>query len=309
MKYCQVFPDLYLVNLTQELNGFRKFISSWVYFTEELTFVVDPGPKYSIAVLIDSLAKIGVKRIDYIFLTHIHIDHAGGTGKLMELYPETKVLCHPKGGLHLATPDKLWQGSLKMLGNIARAYQQIIPVPEKNIIFQDELKANQEIVKVIKTPGHAVHHLCFQFRDYLFAGEVAGVAQPLKGRIYTRPATPPKFILEISLASLDKIIALEPKTICYGHYSFRIDGLKAVKAAREQIVLWVETVREQIAEGERNWEERTILALMEKDKVFANYQYLEEDLMSREDYFIRNSIKGMKQYLEDQALNQTTSAL
>lgn len=302
MRYYQIFPDLYLVDLNQKLNGFRKFISSWVYFTEELTYVVDPGPKSSIEVLISSLEKIGVKRIDYIFLTHIHIDHAGGAGKLVELYPETKVVCHPQGALHLASPDKLWQGSLKVLGDIARAYKQIIPVPEKNIIFKDEIKANQDIIKVIKTPGHAVHHLCFQFRDYLFAGEAAGVSHPLKGRIYTRPATPPKFILEISLDSLDKIIALEPKTICYGHYGFTRNGLEAVKAAREQIILWVETVGEQIAEGDRNWEEKTIMALMKKDQVFANYQYLEDDLQSREDYFIGNSIKGIKQYLEGRAL-------
>ncbi|NPA25310.1 MAG: MBL fold metallo-hydrolase, partial [Deltaproteobacteria bacterium] len=115
------------------LQGFVKFISAWVYKSEELTFLVDPGPLSTIPHLLGELEKMGVARLDYILLTHIHIDHAGGTGELLKSFPEAQVICHPQGIKHLVNPEKLWQGSLKVLGHVAEIYGEIIPVPEASI--------------------------------------------------------------------------------------------------------------------------------------------------------------------------------
>ena len=75
-----------------DLTGFRKFLSAWLYVSDVLTFVVDPGPLSTIPHLKRELRRHGVKRLDYILLTHIHIDHAGGSGALRDSYPEAIVV-------------------------------------------------------------------------------------------------------------------------------------------------------------------------------------------------------------------------
>ena len=298
MNYLQVDRNLFLINLDQKIEGFRDFIGAWLYRDEVTTFLVDPGPIYSIDILKKTLENMGINKLDYILLTHIHIDHAGGAGSLLKHFPGVKIVCHPKGIKHMIDPAKLWKGSLKVLGDIAKAYGEIVPVPQDSIIFQETIKIGQDTIEVIETPGHAVHHLSYIFKGYLFAGEVAGVYQPIPHKIYTRPATPPKFKLETCLASLERVMVRKPEIICYGHYGLNKEASKALISARRQLLLWTEVIKEQLADGTEDIEDRVIERLMEKDKTFSNYQYLESDIKKRENYFIRNSIKGIKEYIE-----------
>ncbi|MBW1678700.1 MAG: hypothetical protein JRJ08_00905 [Deltaproteobacteria bacterium] len=94
------------------------------------------------------------------------------------------------------------------------------------------------------------------------------------------------------------MIARKPETVCYGHYGLNSEGLKALTIAREQLVLWAKEIGKQLASGEKNFEEKVTESLLEKDDLFSNYRYLESDIKKREDYFIRNSIRGMKEYVE-----------
>jgi len=288
--------NLFLINLDQEIEGFRDFIGAWLYRDEAVTFLVDPGPASSIDRLKNALDKMGVDEIDHILLTHIHIDHAGGTGKLLGYFPDAGIVCHPRGIKHMIDPVKLWEGSLKVLGDVARAYGEIVPVPRDSICFRETIETGSDVIEAIETPGHAVHHLSYLFKEYLFAGEAAGVQQLLPDKIYTRPATPPGFDLEIWLTSLKKVMVRKPGIVCYGHYGLNNDALTALSAAGKQLPLWTEVIKEQPGEVE----ERLIERLMEKDKPFSNYRHLETDIKKREDYFIRNSIRGIREYLERQ---------
>ena len=298
MNYQKIDKNLYLIKLDQKLEGYRDFISSWLYAGESFTFLVDPGPLYSIDVLKNSLDELGVESIDYILLTHIHIDHAGGTGKLLDYFPGAKVLCHPKGFEHLINPGKLWKGSLAVLGDTAKAYGEIVPVSEKNLFFEEKIGKGGKTVEVLDAPGHAAHHYCYLFGRYLFAGEVAGVNVPMEGRIYARPATPPKFILEVWQASLERVIARKPEIICYGHYGFRNDAVQALASAGEQMVLWTDVVRDLMKAGDDNLVKRAREALLVKDKIYANYKYLDDDIKKREHDFLKNSIRGISEYVK-----------
>lgn len=294
-----ITESLYLIDLEQDLAGFRRFIGSWLYRGESTTFLVDPGPSHSIDRLLSVLAEIPVQSIDYILLTHIHIDHAGGTGKLLEAFPDAHVICHPKGISHMVDPAKLWEGSLKVLGDIARAYGEIASVPAEKISFQEQIDTADGPIKVIETPGHAVHHQCFQFGEWLFAGEVAGVRHKTDSLVYARPATPPVFKLEVSLGSLDKVISLNPANLCLGHFGFVESPQAFLLAARKQLLQWVETVKQQLDAGSADPVADSIAALKSSDPLISRFESLEADIRQREEYFIGNSIKGILQSLRD----------
>ena len=122
--------NLFLIDLDQKLPGFRKFISSWLYTKDHKNIIIDPGPTSTIPVLEKALADLNIHKVDYILLTHIHIDHAGGTGLLLSKFPDSKVLCHPMGIPHMINPEKLWQGSLALY--VARMLPSLFhqsPVP------------------------------------------------------------------------------------------------------------------------------------------------------------------------------------
>jgi len=285
--------SLVCIDLDQpELEGFRSFISSWLCVTDSCTVVVDPGPLSTIPTLVGELRRRGVSRLDYILLTHIHIDHAGGSGALLKEFPGAMVICHPDGVRHLIAPEKLWQGSRQVLGKLAGVYGEIVPVPAESILFADEIAGGE--IRAFLTPGHAQHHCCYLVDDLLFAGEVAGVRCDLPGdAIFIRPATPPRFILEVALDSLDRMIALSPRRMVFAHYGMVESALRHLQIAREQLLLWVRCVAEEASEGE----EALIARLSERDPCYRNVALLPEDIRARERYFLGNTLKGMAEYV------------
>ncbi len=278
------------------LEGFSRFISAWLYQDENLTFLVDPGPLATIPYLLEQLELKGVARLDYIFLTHIHIDHAGGTGALLKSFPEARVICHPQGIKHMTAPEKLWQGSLKVLGYVAEVYGEIIPVPEANISFSE--KVGDTGIAVFKTPGHAQHHLCFLFDELLFAGEVVGVRSPVPGGIYMRPATPPRFILDVALDSIERMLELRPEKMVIAHYGLVEPALDYLEIGREQLQLWVQGVEAVALAGDAAAEERLFQWLLVNDANYARIKELDPETYARERYFLGNTMRGMIGYLE-----------
>lgn len=281
------------------LEGFTKFISAWLYQGDNFTFLVDPGPLASIPHLLNQLKLKGVDKLDYILLTHIHIDHAGGTGELLKSYPEAQVICHPQGIKHMVAPEKLWQGSLKVLGYMAEVYGEIIPVPKAQISFADEV--GNTGITVFLTPGHAQHHLCFLFDGLLFAGEVVGVRSPVKSGIYMRPATPPRFILDVALDSVERMIALKPERMVIAHYGLVEPALDYLEIGRDQLKLWVKGVEEVAMAGDEQSEEQLFQWLLKNDPNYCRIKELDPETYARERYFLGNTMRGMIGYLENRA--------
>lgn len=291
----QVLPNLFLIDLDQKPRGFRQFISAWIYRHQDVTLVIDPGPSVTIPVLHRALKELGVQRLDYILLTHIHIDHAGGTGALLRHYPGTKVNCHPKGINHLADPQKLWEGSLKVLGSLAEAYGKIPAVPQKNLSWNGHLEIGGLMIEAIETPGHASHHVCYHIGDLLFAGEVAGVNIPVTGGDYLRIATPPPFYYEVYQNSLLRAAKIKARHICFGHYGIRSDGRHIFDQARQQLELWMHVISEN-----KNTSDVQVIfkKLLEEDPSLQHFHNFPEDIQERESYFCLNSIRGILSYFE-----------
>jgi len=296
----QVEPGLFLVELPVPIRGFDGFVASWA-MTGKVTVVVDPGPAVPIPALLEALGQLGIGRPDYILLTHIHIDHAGGIGQVAEAFAETPVVCHPAAVAHLEDPTRLWQGSLKVLGDMARQYGPIAPVPGKQIRAAGNLDDSR--IQVLDTPGHSPHHCSFLIDDVLFAGETGGVCLSLQdGTDYLRPATPPCFFFDTQLTSLDRLKEVPARTLCYGHFGARAKDSGLLLKHRDQLHLWRRTlaaVIEQEDVGQPDFEQRCLEAVLAADPLLKGFGSLTEDVQSREKTFLVNSIRGYLGYLKE----------
>ena len=243
--------------------------------------------------------------MDAILLTHIHIDHAGGTGQLLRSFPDAKVYCHESGRRHLVRPDRLWKGSRAVLGGVADVYGEPAPVPEENLI--DEAALEERGVRTVPTPGHAPHHVSFLFGDALLAGEAIGTHCPLpaegKEKVYLRPATPPRFFLEESVASIERLLALDPapERILFAHYGERRDAADLLAAGRDQLRLWTATVEELASRSTEDLEERAHRRLLERDPFYAPFPELDEDIRRRERLYAGHTVQGMLGYLRERS--------
>lgn len=288
MKIHEISKNLSLIDLEMPIEGFRNFISSWVYRGES-NFVVDTGPASTAKDLIRALELLDVDSLDYVLLTHIHLDHAGGIRYLLESFPDAKVLVHEKGIKHLAEPDKLWEASKEADEDMAMKWGEIESVPKENLFFQENLAMNGKKLRVIRTPGHASHHLSFVYDDLLFVGEAAGIYLGLNDEFYLRPASPPKFYFEDAIGSIDRLISTKPNEICYAHFGYARDAVQMLEAYKRQLYLW----KDVITSTEEREEENLIDELMRRDEIFSNFYLLDDDIKKRESYFVRSSLRGL----------------
>lgn len=298
-----VADHLYLIQLPVPIAGFEGFVTAWVY-TGGPVALIDVGPSSCKDSLLAALNDIGVRHLDWILLTHIHIDHSGAIGDIARVFPTTPVVCHRKAAEHLIEPQRLWEGSLKTLGDVAQRYGPITAVPEAQVLTVDRL--NTPGIVAVDTPGHAAHHCSYMLGDLLFAGEAGGVCLAVEQkRYYLRPATPPRFIMEIYLASIDRLIALEPQKICYGHVGMHPDAAAMLHAHSDQLQRWHQMVKPWY-EADPAANDDTLSAcldfLLKNDPQLSAFSRLPPNDRDRETFFLRNSLKGYWGYFRDKAL-------
>jgi glyoxylase-like metal-dependent hydrolase (beta-lactamase superfamily II) len=290
---------LHLIDLPLPLTGFYHFISSWFFVDNDgRRILVDPGPARSVPLLLDKLSEI-TDGLDLILLTHIHLDHSGGVGEVIGRYGNAKVVVHQKAKRHLVSPEKLWNASLGVLGEIAEAYGCPSPLDSNSFCEGDP-----DGIEIIETPGHAPHHLCFisSFGDekLLFIGEAAGLRLPFyspSGLPYLWPTTPPRLDLDAAMSSLSKIenVLCGDELLCYAHWGLSDDPKKMIKLAKEQLEMWASVISGMIDAPE----ETITDCLLSGDPLLKGYASLPEDLRIRDRLFIMNSVKGFLKYFKD----------
>jgi glyoxylase-like metal-dependent hydrolase (beta-lactamase superfamily II) len=211
------------------------------------------------------------------------------------------VVCHPKGIPHIIDPERLWQGTVKTLGATGRAYGRMLPVDPARIAGQDQLAAAP--FQLIDTPGHSPHHFAIAAGPCLFTGEAGGVCLPLPSdEYYLRPATPPRFFLETSLSSIDRLMAARPELLCYGHLGMRRGGMEMLARHRDQLIFWEKTLAAEAAgqDADRDdYSEKWVDLLLTRDPLLHGFSRLAPAAQARERYFLLNSVKGFAGYLAE----------
>lgn len=214
------------------------------------TALVETGPKSSLEHLLAGLRDAGVERVDYVVVTHIHLDHAGAAGTLAQRWPDTTVLVHPVGAPHLADPSKLWSSAGRIYGDaMEQLWGGIDPVPPgqlREIGDGETIDLGGVTLRALETPGHARHHHAYldESSGTLFTGDALGVRLPDVALI--RPATPPpEFDLETAIASIGRIRDAGAERLCFTHFGTkdREDPGAACEAAVDALVQWAGWVR------------------------------------------------------------------
>jgi glyoxylase-like metal-dependent hydrolase (beta-lactamase superfamily II) len=207
--------------------GRERVIGAWLAGD----VLVDPGPSTCIPRLLQALAG---RRPRVLALTHIHLDHAGGTGSLLAHLPDAEVWVHERGAPHLRDPSKLLASATRLYGSdMERLWGDVEPVaPERLRVLLGGERIGE--ITVAYTPGHASHHVCYlhERSGYAFAGDLAGVR--IGPGPVLAPTPPPDIDLHAWRASLDAVEAWGPRALVTTHFGAHEDvtsHLAAIRAA------------------------------------------------------------------------------
>ena len=211
--------------------------------------LLDPGPTSTLAELVRNLDERGasIPDIGTILLTHIHFDHAGATGTLVEQNPRIRVFVHERGAAHLIDPERLLKSASRVFGsNIEEFWGAFKPVPAQNLTVLnggEEITIGERRFETLYTPGHAIHHVSYFEMDskVAFVGDAAGV------RItdsYVYPATPPP---DVDLAQLNESVNLiesrQPQRLFMTHFGLAGNVKWHMTEFRKRLERWSEFVR------------------------------------------------------------------
>jgi glyoxylase-like metal-dependent hydrolase (beta-lactamase superfamily II) len=192
---------------------------------------VDTGAAPAAPRLLQALDAVGVSRdqVDYLFLTHVHLDHAGGAGQLMRALPNAKAVLHPRGAPHMINPSKLIAGSIEVYGAeiYRQRYGELLPVPADRVVLAEDgmrLQLGARTFEFIDAPGHARHHHCPIDLDHreVYSGDNFGICyrefDTAAGPFMLPTTTPVQFEPDALHRTVDRIVSYQPRRIFQTHF-------------------------------------------------------------------------------------------
>jgi glyoxylase-like metal-dependent hydrolase (beta-lactamase superfamily II) len=217
---------------------------------------VDTGTTHSVPRLLAALDELGIAReaVDYVILTHVHLDHAGGAGRLMQALPQARAVLHPRGAPHMIDPARLIAGSMAVYGEARyrELYGELVPIPAERVVTtydgQRLSLAGRELL-FVHTPGHALHHQAIVDLAHrsIFTGDTFGLSyrelDTERGAFIVPTTTPTQFDPEQLVASIDRLLGFEPRALYLTHYSRVTDVLRLAELLKLQIRQFVAIAR------------------------------------------------------------------
>ena len=207
--------------------------------------IIETGNKYSATNVQKALKMDGLSFSDvaYIIPTHVHLDHAGGAGELMNRCQNAQLIVHPRGARHMINPSKLIEGAMTVYGeeNFNKLYGEIIPIDSSRVIEADDnfiLDFEGRELKFIDTPGHARHHFCVWDKqtESMFTGDTFGISYrdlDKENEVYIFPSTSPvQFDPEALIKSIYKIMEYKPQRVCLTHFA----AIKPTQKVVDQLI-------------------------------------------------------------------------
>lgn len=231
-----------------KLEGIDDFAAAYLMLQDGKAAFIEAGTTHAVPSFMRALEEEGLTEDDvlYVMPTHVHLDHAGGAGRLMELCPNAQLVIHPRGAFHMRDPSKLLAGAEGVYGKerVAETYGELVPVDEERIIVAEDnyqLDFNGRELLFMDTPGHAKHHYCIydETSKGVFSGDTFGLSYrqfDTADDIFIFPTTTPVQFDPVALkASIERIAALKPERIFLTHYGMIEDIQPFVKRLHDLI--------------------------------------------------------------------------
>ena len=283
-----------------------KIIAVTVLETSDGLALFDCGPESTFENVVAGMAAAGlnVNDVRHLFVSHIHLDHAGAAWRLAE--KGATIYVHPRGAPHLINPAKLIESATRIYGdNMEKLWGRLAPVAESQVVIAndgDVFTAGQFQVRAVDTPGHANHHNVYQWDDNVFGGDVAGVT--INGGPPIPPFVPPELNIEAWQQSLDKLRAMRPTRFYLPHYGVVEGGIdKHLDAVQERLHRWSGWFRDQLRAGKTEADLIPMFAKYEADDLQAagssadvvqDYEYADPSFMA-----VSSSIRYWNKYHPD----------
>ena len=235
---------------TLDLNfqGIPRTIAAYLLPHSDGAALVECGPGSTIPCLLKNLDELGysINQITHVFLTHIHLDHAGAAGWLAR--QGANIYVHAVGAPHLANPEKLLASASRLYGErMDQLWGEFLPVPENQLfVLQDNevVEFGKSFIRAIATPGHASHHHAFIYEDTCFTGDIGGVRMPNKKHIRL-PMPPPEFNPELWQASVQRLRQETFSRLAPTHFGIFTDPdwhLAEIEKELERTEAWMKSV-------------------------------------------------------------------
>ena len=192
---------------------------------------IDTGTSLSVPLLLKVLAEKGISRekVTHVMPTHVHLDHAGGAGALMQEFPNAFLVAHPRGARHMIDPTKLIAGTVAVYGEeiTQKLYGTIVPVPEERVLIAEDesrIDFHGRSLLFLDAPGHARHHYCVidESTNSLFSGDNFGISyrefDNENGAFIFPTTTPVQFDPEAMRKTLDRLLSYKPQAVYLTHF-------------------------------------------------------------------------------------------
>jgi glyoxylase-like metal-dependent hydrolase (beta-lactamase superfamily II) len=226
-------------------------IASFVLETKEGPVLFGTGPESRFSVLLDGLNALGYAAPDvkHVFVTHIHLDHAGAAWRMAER--GATIYVHPKGAPHLVDPSRLWASASRIYGEqMETLWGQMGHVPEGQIeVVQDGqvIQIGEVRIQALETPGHAYHHHAYLIGDVLMGGDVTGVKIG-RGPVLP-PCPPPEIHIELWRESLARLRQLNLRQIYLTYFGLVEDVGPHLDALEVRLLEWADWIKQKLKSG------------------------------------------------------------
>lgn len=243
----------------------ERFDASYLIVENGRGAFVDTGTNHTVPRLLAALQAHGLEpeSVDWVIVTHVHLDHAGGAGLLMQHVPNAKLVVHPRGARHMIDPSALMQGVRSVYGDevTARDYGDLVPVPAHRVLTTSDNQAIElggRALRFADTPGHALHHHCVwdEASKGWFTGDTLGIAYPdlaTPRGTHMIPATAPvQFDPDALHASVARLLAAQPQLLYLTHFGAVSEADKLASQMLAQIDAMVAAARALAAAPDRH---------------------------------------------------------